>query len=126
MLQFATIHSWCSPGGTTLCPGASLYATALPQASAAEPQWHYDETRKKNGKAPVLHGRILILMKFTVSVPWPQLLPVCYSLTRWSYGGGTVHAERASVLPWNKLALFRSLVRTSCFKKFETTGTTTR
>jgi len=29
---------------------------------------------------------------------------------RWSYGGDTVHARRATVMPWNKPALFRSQV----------------
>ena len=44
----------------------------------------------------------------TVSPPWTQLMPVCYGFARWSYGGDTVHAGRATVMPRNKLALFRS------------------
>jgi len=54
MLRFATAHSRCSPGGATVCAGASRYATALPRTSAAELRCHYGESRKYDGKAPVL------------------------------------------------------------------------
>jgi len=46
MLRFATVHSRCSSGGATVCPGASLYTTVLPRESAAEPRCHYGESRK--------------------------------------------------------------------------------
>jgi len=46
MLQFATVHSRCSPGGATMCPATSRYATALPRASATEPRCHYGESRE--------------------------------------------------------------------------------
>ena len=35
-------------------------------------------------------------------------MPVCYGVARWSYGGDTVHAGRATVMPRNKPALFRT------------------
>ena len=54
-------------------------------------------------------------------------MPVCYGFARWSYGGDTVHAGRATVMPRNKTVLFRSPVRPGKswrFKKIETTGAT--
>jgi len=47
-------------------------------------------------------------------------MPVCYGVARWSYGGDTVHAGRATVMPQKKPALFLIPVRPGCFKKFET------
>jgi len=44
MLQFATVHSRCSSGGATVCPGASRYTTVL--ESMAEPRCHYGESQK--------------------------------------------------------------------------------
>jgi len=47
-------------------------------------------------------------------------MPVCYGVARWSYGGDTVHAGRATVMPRTKPALFHTLVRpgeTRLFKK---------
>jgi len=38
-------------------------------------------------------------------------MPVCYGFARWSYGGDTVHAKRATVMPRNKPMLFHSPVR---------------
>jgi len=38
-------------------------------------------------------------------------MPVCYGFARWSYGGDTVHAGIATVMPRNEPALFRSPVR---------------
>jgi len=46
-----------------------------------------------------------------------------------SHGGDTVHAGRATVMPRNKPALFRSPVRpgeSRLLKIFETTGATSR
>jgi len=62
----------------------------------------------------------------TVSPPWTQLMPVCYGFARWSYGGDTVYAGRATVMPRNKPALFFGPVSPGGFKKFETTGATSR
>jgi len=53
-------------------------------------------------------------------------MPICYGVFRWSYGGDTVHAGKATVMPRNKPALFRTPVRPGeprLFKKIETTGT---
>jgi len=60
LLRFATVHSRCSPGGATVCPGVSRYATALPRAWAAEPWCQYGESRKKDCKAPVLLGSLWV------------------------------------------------------------------
>jgi len=51
-------------------------------------------------------------------------MPVCYGFARWSYGGDTVHAGRATVMPRNKTVLFRSPVRPgkSWFKKMKPPG----
>jgi len=38
-------------------------------------------------------------------------MPVYYGFTRWSYGGETVHAGEATVMPRKKSALFRTPVR---------------
>ena len=38
-------------------------------------------------------------------------MPVCYSVARWSYDRDAVHAGRATVLPRNKPAFFRTPVR---------------
>ena len=38
-------------------------------------------------------------------------MPVCYGFARWSYGGGTVYAERATVMPRNKPAMYSNPVR---------------
>jgi len=35
---------------------------------------------------------------------------VCYGVARWSYGGDTVYAGRATVMPRNKPALFHTPV----------------
>ena len=53
-------------------------------------------------------------------------MPVCYGVARWSYGGDTVHTVRATVMPRTKLALFCTPVRPGCYKKIETTGTTSQ
>jgi len=53
-------------------------------------------------------------------------MPVCYGVGRWSYGGDTVHARRATMMPRNQPALFRTPVRPVCLKKIETTGITSR
>ena len=52
----------------------------------------------------------------TVSPLWTQLIPVYYGFTRWSYSGDTNHAGKATVMPRNKPALFRTKVRHGCFK----------
>jgi len=49
-------------------------------------------------------------------------MPVCYGFARWSHGGDTVDTERATVMPRNKPALFRSRVGPGCFNKIQTTG----
>jgi len=46
MLRFATVHSRCSSGGATVCPGASRYTTVVSRESVAEPRCHYGESRK--------------------------------------------------------------------------------
>jgi len=38
MLQFAMVHSRCSPGSATVCPGASRYTTALPRHRRQSPR----------------------------------------------------------------------------------------
>ena len=37
--------------------------------------------------------------KYAVSPPWAQPIPVYYGYTRWSYGGETDYAGRATVMP---------------------------
>jgi len=49
-------------------------------------------------------------------------MPVCYGFARWSYGGDTVHAWRATVMPRNKPALFRSPSSRGCLKKLKQPG----
>ena len=65
MLWFATVHSRCSFGGATVCPGASRYTMVLPRESAAKPRCLYGGSRKKDGKAPVFYGSIPISMNFS-------------------------------------------------------------
>jgi len=45
---------------------------------------------------------------------------------RWSYGGDTVDAGRATIMPQNKPVLFRSPVSHGCLKKNETTVATSQ
>jgi len=37
-------------------------------------------------------------------------MSVCYGFARWSYGGDAVHAERATVMPLIKTALYKNHV----------------
>jgi len=53
-------------------------------------------------------------------------MPVCYGFARLSYGGDTVDAGRATVMPREKPALFRSPVSHGRLKQIETTGATSR
>ena len=51
-------------------------------------------------------------------------MPVCYGFAQWSYGGDTVHAGRATVMPRNKPFAARCVpVSPGCFLIFETTET---
>jgi len=43
---------------------------------------------------------------------------VCYGFARWSYGGDTVHAGKATMMPRNKPALFYSPVRPGESRRF--------
>jgi len=49
-------------------------------------------------------------------------MPVCYGFARWSCGGDTVDAGRATVMPRNKPAFFRSPVSHGCLKKLNHRG----
>jgi len=44
-------------------------------------------------------------------------MPVSFGFARWSYGGDTVNAGKATVIPRDKPALFRSPVRPGYLKK---------
>jgi len=68
-------------------------------------------TGKSRGYAGSPPWHTVVEPGVTISPPWTQLMPVCYGFTRWSYGGDTVHARRATVMPRSKPALFCSPVR---------------
>jgi len=68
-------------------------------------------TGKSRGYTCSLPWHTVAKPEVTVSPPWTQIMPVCYSFARWSYCGDTVHAGRAMVMPRKKPVLFRSPVR---------------
>ena len=53
-------------------------------------------------------------------------MPVRYGFALRSYGGDTIHAGRATVMPWNKPALFRSPVRPGESRMFKEIAGSTR
>jgi len=67
-------------------------------------------------------GATPALLRDTPWPPWTQLMRVCYGFSRWSYGGDTVDAGRATVMPRNKPQLFRSPVSHGCLKKMKPPG----
>jgi len=46
MLQFATVHSRCSPGGATMCPATSQSPRLCPGQRRQSPECHYGESRE--------------------------------------------------------------------------------
>jgi len=60
------------------------------------------------GATPALLHDTPWLSGCTVTPPWTQLMPVCYGVAQWSYGGDMVYAGRATVMPRTKPVLFRT------------------
>jgi len=92
-------------------------STGLNRSHTVTPPYLYRHLPAATGK----------IWGYAGSPPWHTVATVdtalvCYGFTRRSYGGDTVDAGRATVMPRNKPALFRIPVSHGCLKKLKPPG----